>query len=319
MASEPLVSICIPTYNGAEWVAEAIHSALEQTYGTFELLLVDDASADDTVEVARTFSDPRIRIEVNKANLGLVGNWNRCVRLARGEFLKFLFQDDVLYPPCLERMLRLFRSHDRIGLVFARRDILLENPVDPWSVWWKETFRTVHHQFETIGEINHGRDLFEQYLRKGFCGNWIGEPTSVMVRKECCHRLGLFNTRMHQDSDYEMWIRIMYFYDVGFLDEPLSAFRLHARSTGSVQSGNRQAWLDWMWLLEGLLRHEEIGRTYPQVKKLRRAVAIQLAKAEGRYLAQGRPRSPLYQARTLMAYLLYRLQRVFHTGPPIHG
>src|SRR5438045_2978412 len=121
MSERPRVSICVPTYNGARWIGEAIESALGQTFGEFELLIVDDASTDDTLERVRRVSDPRIRIERNERNLGLVGNWNQCVRLARGEFVKFLFQDDLLYPTCLERMLSLFRTHDEIGMVFCRR------------------------------------------------------------------------------------------------------------------------------------------------------------------------------------------------------
>src|SRR2546423_8587516 len=90
----PLVSVCIPTFNGARWIKESLNSALAQSYRPLEIIIIDDASTDETVKVLRSFKDDRIRLFVNEQRLGLACNWNRCVELARGEFIKFLFQDD---------------------------------------------------------------------------------------------------------------------------------------------------------------------------------------------------------------------------------
>src|SRR6266498_4705624 len=104
---QPKVSICIPTYNGAAYLADCLDSALAQTYREFELLLVDDGSTDDTVKIAEDYErrDSRIRLVSKGKNLGLVQNWNRCVKLAQGDWIKFLFQDDLLDSSCLTRML----------------------------------------------------------------------------------------------------------------------------------------------------------------------------------------------------------------------
>src|SRR4030042_6580522 len=123
-----LVSVCIPSYNGARWIREAIDSAQAQTYKPLEIVIVDDASTDNTLEIIRSYRDPRIRIEVNKKNLGPINNWNRCIKLAKGSLIKFLHQDDVLYPTCVEKMVRLFGLYQKIGLVFAQYDVFLENP-----------------------------------------------------------------------------------------------------------------------------------------------------------------------------------------------
>src|SRR5438552_8302595 len=103
----PQVSVCIPTYNGAAYLTDCLDSVVSQTYSSFEVLVVDDCSADASAEIARTYArrDSRIRVFVNETNLGLVGNWNRCVQLARNEWIKFVFQDDLIRPECLERML----------------------------------------------------------------------------------------------------------------------------------------------------------------------------------------------------------------------
>ncbi len=98
----PLVSICIPTFNGARWIRECLTSALAQSYQPIEILVVDDGSTDGTVELVQSLKDERTRVIVNEQNQGMVHCWNKCIELARGEFVKFLFQDDVLYPDCTE-------------------------------------------------------------------------------------------------------------------------------------------------------------------------------------------------------------------------
>src|SRR3982751_3050681 len=91
----PRVTVCVPMYNGERYLAECIESILAQTYTDFQLLLVDDCSTDATRSIAESYAaaDSRVRLIVNHTNLGLVGNWNRCIELATGEWIKFVFQD----------------------------------------------------------------------------------------------------------------------------------------------------------------------------------------------------------------------------------
>jgi glycosyltransferase involved in cell wall biosynthesis len=264
-----LVSICIPSYNGARWIGEALGSALAQTYERLEVLIVDDASTDNTLEVVRSFQDPRIRVVRNERNLGLVRNRNRCVRLSKGSLVKFLFQDDLLYSTCVEKMARLLDDCERVGMVFAPRGILLEDPKDHAAVTWRERYSILHTKFGHLAQVNRGIDLFNLWFANDFRENWVGEPSSVMLRKAYLERVGLFNTRMGLCSDYEMWIRMMYFYDVGFIDEPLSAFRFHSSSASSVNARKNRYWLERLWFLEGLLQHREIRESHPRIKLLR--------------------------------------------------
>ena len=105
--ASPRVSVCIPTYNGALYLQECMESILGQTFVGIEILAVDDRSSDKTRAILDSFAkrDARVRILSNARNLGLVGNWNRCIELAQGEWIKFVFQDDWIAPECLERML----------------------------------------------------------------------------------------------------------------------------------------------------------------------------------------------------------------------
>lgn len=303
----PLVSVCIPTYNGARWIAPALQSALAQTWPCLEIVVVDDASTDATAAIARSVADSRVRVVVNDRNHGLVPNWNRCFRLARGSYVKLLFQDDLLHPECVEEMARLALEDERIGLVFAPRKILLEDPDDPEAVAWKEEYGTLHHRFPPLQRRNRGRELFEPWLRAGFRENWVGEPSCALIRRDCVERLGGFNTRMFQGPDFEMWIRMMYFYDVGFLDRPLSTFRLHPFSTTYENDRLNRSWLDMLWLLEGLLSYPEIRRDYPQIRRLRWLEGARAVKRQWERIRRGAPVSLRFYARTLGDYLACRL------------
>ena len=138
--SAPLVSVCLPTFNSARFVGAALESALAQTYEPLEILIVDNGSTDGTLELVRGYDDPRLRVSVNERNIGLVANHNQCIRIARGPLIKFLHSDDLLEPDCVARMAEVAQRSERVGLVFARRAILLEAPDDPDSRAWAERY-----------------------------------------------------------------------------------------------------------------------------------------------------------------------------------
>ena len=128
----PKISVLIPTYNYARFLGEAIESVLSQDFRDFELLIVDDCSTDNTIEVARPFCqrDNRVRFAVNSSNLGMVKNWNHCLELARGYYIKFLFGDDKLcHPQALSKMIELLERNPSATLAASGRAILDEKSV----------------------------------------------------------------------------------------------------------------------------------------------------------------------------------------------
>ncbi len=295
-STPPLVSICIPTFNAAKWILSCLESARAQSYPRLELLIVDDASTDATVELIRSIDDERIRLLRNEQNIGLVRNWNRCIEESRGDFVKFLFHDDILYPDCVEKMMRVILSDANVGLVFAPRDIIVEgDPEVELTKIWLRNCTTLHTKFRPLETVNSGRDLFAQYLKGGFQGNWIGEPSSVLIRKECFARVGLFNLDLHQVCDVEMWLRIMLSYDIGFVAEKLTAFRFHSDSTSFRNITSRRNFLDQLWLLENLSNCDSIISANPELEGVRGLELLRLAKAFlldpvaiGRYLRTDR-------------------------------
>ena len=116
-ASARAVSVCLPTYNGAAYIETALRSILHQTYQDFELLVVDDGSTDATLDIVRSFSDPRIRLHRNPERLGIPANWNRCLELAGGAFVCLFHQDDAMLPENLERKVQLLSADETVGFV----------------------------------------------------------------------------------------------------------------------------------------------------------------------------------------------------------
>jgi glycosyltransferase involved in cell wall biosynthesis len=118
--SDPAVTIAIPTYNRSWGLSRAIDSVLAQTYGDFELVIVDDASTDKTETLARSYADSRIRYHRQPQNVGMVANWGACVNLARGRFLVFLADDDRLEPEFLANRVIVLEARPDIFAVFSR-------------------------------------------------------------------------------------------------------------------------------------------------------------------------------------------------------
>jgi glycosyltransferase involved in cell wall biosynthesis len=112
-AGTPKVTVCMPVFNGSEYIAEAIESVLAQTYRDFQLIVSDNCSSDDTGAIVQRFDDPRIRYSKNATNLGLIGNMNRCLELATGDYLCIFHHDDVMLPENLARKVQVLDEEKR--------------------------------------------------------------------------------------------------------------------------------------------------------------------------------------------------------------
>jgi glycosyltransferase involved in cell wall biosynthesis len=301
----PRVSICLPVYNGGAWIEQAIASACAQTFEDFELIVCDDASTDDTLVRVAAFDDSRIRVVRSDRNRGQALNANRCIELARGPLVKFLHADDVLYCESLEAMVPIFDEFPRVGLVFSPRDVLLDEPGEEESRSWYERYHTLHAPLGDLARVTSGRRIFRRWLEIGVHDNLIGEPSVVLVRRECFQRLGSFDPRLHVSSDIEMWLRIVREYDVGFLPEPLCAYRHHAASVTGAAARTSSSWLDDLWIMESLLQRE--------LDASERALVLRARRAELRRVTRGLPaRLARRDATTagLRQYLRHRLRSV---------
>lgn len=303
------ISVCIPVYNGERWLGEAIESVLGQTRSDFELLIVDDASSDGSPEVAAVAArrDDRIRVVENPKTIGAVPNHNRCLELAEGELVKFLHHDDRLRSDCLERMAAVFEANPSVGLVFSRREILLDNPRDPAAQEWKREHEILHSGFGGLQEVNDGQALLARYLPtfgEAEFANWIGEPSAVMVQRSAVDRIGGFDECVRQSFDIDLWVRLMASHDVGFVGEPLVAFRHHAASLTAEIAVRQDDWLDRLWILEGLLEDQALAPEHPRIRRFRRRELLRVVKRQlGRVVRGNR------DVRPLRGYVRHRLRR----------
>jgi glycosyltransferase involved in cell wall biosynthesis len=213
--TKPKVSVCIPSYNNAEYLPQAIESVLFQTFADYELLIIDDCSTDGTAGVATGYAarDGRIRYLANERNLGMVENWNRCIREARGEYVKYVFGDDLLSSPdALGKMVALLDGDSGISLVASSRYY-----IGPDS----SVEHTMSHFKDDL--VADGKAIINLtfYEHK----NIIGEPTVVMFRKNQAARG--FNPHYRQIVDMEMWFHLLEQGKFAFLTEPLCSFRVH--------------------------------------------------------------------------------------------
>lgn len=266
-ADAPTVSVCMPTYQGARYVAAAVESVLAQTFADFELVVVDDASDDGTVEAVARFTDPRLRIVRNPARLGLAGNWNRAASEARGRYVKLLAQDDLLYPRCLELQVAAMERPENAGvsLVCSKRDII--NP-DGVAMMRDRAFPGV------VGALS-GREAIRRIVRSGT--NLLGEPGAILARARAYNGTGPFDETNPFMIDVERWVRMLEVGDLFVLPDTLSAFRVSSSSlsTRISRSQGREA---RRFFHDVRRRHPDVVRRGDVLLGCARATAYQWAR-----------------------------------------
>lgn len=227
--TRPKVSVCIPTYRGAATIAAAIESVLAQSFSDFELVVIDDGSPDDTQSIVERFEDARLRYLRNPQNLGPEGNWNRCLKEAKGEYFKLLPHDDLLKPDCLLRQVDVLNddTDQKIALVFCRRDILSPSG----KILMQRGYPGANE-----GQINASAAI-RACVRRGT--NLIGEPGAVMFRKELAEKVGGFNSTNPYVIDLDYWFRLLFHGDAYFCKPILSSFRVSSQSWSVVIGSNQ--------------------------------------------------------------------------------
>lgn len=224
----PKVSVLVPTYNRAALLKEFLPTILSQTFQDFELVIGDNCSPDNTGDVARSFTDPRVRYVRHEANLGPFGNMNRLLELARGEYVCIAHDDDVYLPGFLERESAMLDANPTAGMVHCA--IYETN-----ASGQRQRTERAYASTRLLG----GKQEFIRYLQ----GHNV-VCSSVMARRAVYVEAGPFEGR-HICADFLMWLKFALIADVAYLAEPLLERRVHDESvTGSL---NPQWWHDEFW------------------------------------------------------------------------
>ena len=255
----PKVSVCIPVYNGSASIAESIASVLGQTFKDFRLIVCDNCSTDNTEEVVQSFHDPRLTYVRNEKNLGLVGNANRCLSLAEGEYICILHHDDVMLTENLELKVRLLDDNPEVG--FVHSNIFWTDAEGQVIAQWVEDSRRDY--------IEDGMKVFHRYITRMDIGAliFIG---AVLARRACYEQLGGFRLDLPHTSDNEMWMRMSLFYDVACVGKPLVKWRQHTASASSAW-GVDIAWLEEHFLATRII-FQEYQNQIPDLKRLKKEV-----------------------------------------------
>jgi glycosyltransferase involved in cell wall biosynthesis len=215
----PSVSVIIPCYNGEQFVAFAIESALAQTYPNVEIIVVDDGSTDGSrAAVARYREDPRVRFLEHDSNKGIAAARNTGIRASTGELIGFLDQDDIWLPEKLALQVPRFScdGSDDLGLVLSDT-LTADKDGRPCGA---------PSRLPVPADLN---DLSrEDAFRKLFAGNFI-TTASVLVRRECFDTLGLLDESIRGGADdYEFWLRLAGRCRIEHLDECVAVRRVHS-------------------------------------------------------------------------------------------
>lgn len=219
---EPLVSVCIPAYNNAPYIKETIDSILNQTYQNIEVVVVDDNSTDNTVVIVEQMAreDKRIKLYKNKKNLGMSGNWNHCLELCEGEYIKLVCADDIIEQDAIEKEARAMQEHPSVNLVESDTRLIDINGKSNGA--FKRYYKS--------GLVN-GKKLAKTSL---MLNNFFGAPVNNLMRKTAVEKVGGFDTAFTYILDFDMWVSLACTGDVYIIHELLNSFCVRNDSNTGV-------------------------------------------------------------------------------------
>lgn len=204
MARVPRVSVIVPCFNAGPYVAETIHSVLDQSYHDFELIAVDDGSTDRTADILASVSDPRMRL-YRQANAGPSAARNRGVAESRGQYLAFLDSDDVWLPGKLERHVRALERDPTLGLVYS-------------DVFFVDESGRLEGTLSDKMPLPSGR-VFQALLARNFIAT-----SSVLMPRAVFDAVGPFGP-YRVSQDYDLWLKCAARYPVERMPEPMVKYR----------------------------------------------------------------------------------------------
>ncbi len=265
MADVRQLTVVLTSFNREEYIGPSIESVLNNTFSDFELLVLDDASTDATAEKARYFAnrDPRVRIVVNEHNLGQFPNRNRAIEMVKTPFLKYHDSDDLMYPYCLETMMRLLEAEPEAGFALSAGRAWAGGPcpmvLSPRMSYQREFF---------------GQGMF-------FCG-----PSAALFRTEVLRRLGGFPDK-GVASDYCFWFKACAATPVVLVPADLFWYRIHpgqefqsARAATDYAVGQGEGWK--------ALQSRECPLTGDELERAKRSYVFRLMKWTWRDFRAGR-------------------------------
>lgn len=219
MSTAPLVSVIVPAYNSAKYITETISSLLEQTYPNIEIIVVNDGSQDNTLDVLK-FYQTKIVI-IDQLNTGVSGARNTGIRAAKGDLISFCDSDDLWAPQKIHEQITYLQHNPSVGMVYC--DWHVWNPDHNGNFVVPEFFRSAQYGQE-IDSAKSGW-VYHKLLLDCIC-----LTSTVMLRKDTIQKVGFFNTDLWCGEDYDYWLRVSRITEIHKLKSKLVLYRSLAES-----------------------------------------------------------------------------------------
>jgi glycosyltransferase involved in cell wall biosynthesis len=233
----PKVSLCVPAYQAERHLRSTIESLLAQNYHDFELVIVDNNSSDGTRAILKGFDDSRIRVIRNESTLPLVDNFNLAVAQCRGEFVKLVCADDILYPECIAAQSAILEGNADVALVSVQTDFVDDDG---------SLLRPARGLRGIVGR-RRSDQVVRQTVRSGT--NPIGAPVAAMFRREDFIKTGGFRDDLLFLSDADLWVRLLQHGEFYGIPRTLASFRFGSASVSATMAARSQ-----------LSQHKEFSR-----------------------------------------------------------
>lgn len=229
----PKISIVIVNYNYSRYLDERIRTLLNQSYRDFELIIIDNGSTDNSVEViSRYISDPRIVPQFYLENDLPFKRWNNALDDAKGEYFMITAADDSSYPNLLEKIVEKLDKHPAVGLAFSQSWEIDDEGRQLRS--WKEWTDDLNEERWSQDFIDDGKNECQYLLFK--CT--IPNPSAVLMRRAVFIKAGRFDINLHYLTDWMLWVKMLLISDIAFISEPLNNYRTH---TASLTNSTKQS------------------------------------------------------------------------------
>ena len=234
------VSVVITSYNYDRYIKDAIESVLSQTYSDFELVIIDDCSADNSVNIINQFEDERIKFIQNEQNLGLKSSMQKAISCCSGEWIAFLESDDLWLPNTLEKRLACAEKYSQVGIIF---NDVLEFGDENWLL-------AVKNNFERVRKILSKKTFPKNIFYDINVYNLILTFSSVMIKRELFENIS-FETPIDALLDWWLYIHIAYNTEAYYIKDKLTKWRQHKQSyimrknkKSKFKMANIEAYLD---------------------------------------------------------------------------
>jgi glycosyltransferase involved in cell wall biosynthesis len=254
------ISVCIPSYNHARYISHTIESVLNQSFTDFEIIISDDNSQDNSIEIIKNFKDTRIKLIENKQNQGPSVNANIAIENASSNFIALIASDDMMHKTRLEKTFNFLTSNPNIDAVFTSVQTIDRNnkEIDHFAINESEKF------------LDSKYKILNYFF---YTGNCLSAPT-VMFKKDILSKIGSFNPCLLQTQDFDIWTKMLVKgYNIGFIKEKLTYYRI-GDNLSCINGGMDSKFLSRMCVeMEKILENfleinsiEEFLKIFPDVK-----------------------------------------------------